>query len=42
MEPAPTSFADMELRLTLWPGGAERRLARVHPHGASVEWLPID
>ncbi|MBX3605714.1 MAG: DUF2332 domain-containing protein [Piscinibacter sp.] len=25
-----------ELRLTLWPGGATRTLARAHPHG---EWL---
>ena len=27
------------LRLTLWPGGEDRLLARVHPHGASVAWL---
>lgn len=39
MEPPPTDLAAMEVRLTLWPGGRERLLARVHPHGASVEWL---
>lgn len=38
MEPAPANMASMELRLTLWPGGAERVLAKVHPHGAWVEW----
>ncbi len=40
MEPDPGNMiGPMEVRLTLWPGGAERLLARVHPHGASVEWL---
>jgi hypothetical protein len=29
----------MELRLTRWPGGQERGLARVQPHGAKVLWL---
>lgn len=29
----------MELRLTRWPGGAERHLADLHPHGAWVAWL---
>lgn len=29
----------VELKLTLWPGGVERRLATCHPHGASVESL---
>ena len=38
MEPAPDSPAVMELRLTFWPGGAERVLATAHPHGAWVEW----
>ncbi len=28
-----------ELRLTLWPGGEDRLLAKVHPHGAHVQWL---
>jgi len=27
------------VRLTQWPGGHERVLAQVHPHGASVNWL---
>jgi hypothetical protein len=27
------------LRLRRWPGGDDQRLARAHPHGASVEWL---
>ena len=26
------------LRLTLWPGGEDELLARVHPHGAFVRW----
>jgi hypothetical protein len=39
MEPIPNQLAAIELRLTLWPGGEERLLANVHPHGASVEWL---
>ncbi|MGI9169518.1 MAG: DUF2332 family protein, partial [Caulobacteraceae bacterium] len=37
-EPAPENLAGMETRLTLWPGGEERVLASVHPHGAWVEW----
>jgi hypothetical protein len=28
----------MGLRLTLWPGGVDRMLASVHPHGACVSW----
>lgn len=28
-----------EVRLTAWPGGAERRLAVAHPHGRQVRWL---
>lgn len=28
-----------ELRLTLWPGAREVRLAVAHPHGSSVSWL---
>ena len=31
--------APAELRLTLWPDGDERTLARAHPHGEWVEWL---
>ena len=38
MEPALDDLARVELRLTLWPGGEERLLADVHPHGASVAW----
>ena len=38
MEPPPANAAGMELRLTLWPGGGERVLADVHPHGAAVKW----
>jgi hypothetical protein len=38
MEPPPQNLAVMEVRLTLWPGGEERLLALVHPHGAWVEW----
>jgi hypothetical protein len=40
MEPSPDNLASMELRLTLWPSGEERLLARVHPHGAEVDWAP--
>jgi hypothetical protein len=28
-----------ELRLTLWPGGGERLLARAHYHGSRVDWV---
>ncbi len=38
MEPAPATTADMEVRLTLWPGGEDRLLAKCHPHGAWVAW----
>jgi hypothetical protein len=38
MEPAPNQIVPIELRLTLWPGGRERRLAIVQAHGASVTW----
>lgn len=31
--------APAELRLTLWPDGRERVLARAHPHGQWSEWL---
>ncbi|MDB5429248.1 MAG: hypothetical protein JWP35_364 [Caulobacter sp.] len=39
MEPDPANMAQMQVRLTLWPGGEEKLLAEVHPHGASVRWL---
>ncbi len=38
MEPPPENMAAMEIRLTMWPGGEERILAVVHPHGAAVAW----
>jgi hypothetical protein len=38
MEPPLENMALMEIRLTMWPGGAERLLGTVHPHGASVNW----
>jgi hypothetical protein len=38
MEPASDNPPVMELRLTLWPGGADRVLAAAHPHGAWIEW----
>lgn len=40
MEPASDNPATMELRLTSWPGGEDRRLAAAHPHGAWIEWNP--
>ncbi len=39
MEPPPEHMSNMELRLTLWPGGEDRLLATAHPHGAWVKWL---
>jgi hypothetical protein len=33
------SDAIPDLRLTLWPGGDEYRLATAHPHGSSIRWL---
>lgn len=41
MEPPADNPAMMELRLTLWPGGEDRRLAIAHPHGAWIEWLNL-
>ena len=38
MEPPPEDMAVMQIRLTVWPGGEERILAVVHPHGAFVRW----
>lgn len=37
MEP-PSPEAPVELRCTVWPGGEDRLLARVHPHGTHLEW----
>jgi len=40
LEPDPANVGGpMEVRLTAWPDGEERLLARAHPHGASVDWL---
>ena len=40
MEPAPlTGPIVMEVRLTTWPGGESRVLARSHPHGTWIEYL---
>jgi hypothetical protein len=38
-EPAVDNLALMEVRLTLWPGAAERKLGEAHPHGAWTRWL---
>jgi hypothetical protein len=38
MEPKLDNLALTELRLTLWPGGEDRKLAEVSPHGAWVRW----
>ncbi len=36
---APGAGEPPTLRLRMWPGGEDRLLARVHPHGALVAWL---
>lgn len=38
MEPRTGNLAEIEVRLTLWPDGADRRLALCDPHGRWVEW----
>jgi hypothetical protein len=38
MEPKRENLAEIEVRLTLWPSGADRRLALCDPHGRWVEW----
>jgi hypothetical protein len=38
LEPPPDDITTMDLRLTLWPGGEERLLARANPHCAWVRW----
>jgi hypothetical protein len=38
MEPKRDNLAEIEVRLTLWPNGADRRLAVCDPHGRWVEW----
>jgi hypothetical protein len=37
MEP-PTPDSKVELRCRIWPGGIDRQLAVVHPHGAWIDW----
>jgi hypothetical protein len=32
------SVSKPELRMTVWPGAREVRLAVAHPHGSSVQW----
>jgi hypothetical protein len=38
-EPTEGDAVQDAVRLTLWPGGEDRLLARAHPHGAWVQWL---
>jgi hypothetical protein len=38
MEPLLDNLARTELRLTLWPGGEDRLLAEVSPHGHWIRW----
>jgi hypothetical protein len=38
MEPRSENLAEIEVRLTLWPDGADRRLALCDPHGRWVQW----
>lgn len=43
LEPSPEeASARLELRLTWWPAGAERRLAAASPHGQDVWWYGED
>lgn len=37
-----SSEGGVALRLTLWPGGAQRLLARCDAHGSSIRWLYKD
>jgi hypothetical protein len=39
MEPPDGGPMPIELWLTTWPGGEARKLATVHAHGASVDWI---
>ena len=38
-EPSADNMALIEVRLTLWPDGSERKLGEAHPHGAWVRWM---
>lgn len=33
------AVGNIDIRLTLWPGGQDRILAHGHPHGRRIEWL---
>jgi hypothetical protein len=35
------SLSQPELRMTLWPGAHDVRLAVAHPHGSSVQWSSL-
>jgi hypothetical protein len=39
MEPSGEDPTETEVCLTLWPGGEDLLLARVHSHGAWANWL---
>jgi len=39
MEPKADNPVEVEVRLTLWPSGEDRRLADVGSHGAPVHWI---
>ncbi len=38
MEPPAENPANMQLLVTLWPGGEDRLLGYVHPHGTWANW----
>lgn len=38
LEPDMDKLMNIQVRLTLWPGGQERVLAQSHPHAAWVNW----
>lgn len=42
VEPQPDNLVVVDLRLTLWLGDEDRRLALAHPYGAWVEWEASD
>ena len=38
MEPPAENPANMQMHVTLWPGGDDRLLGHVHPHGTWAQW----
>jgi hypothetical protein len=38
-EPGASDYTVMDVRLRLWPGGEDRRIAQCAPHAAWVKWL---